>query len=70
MSSVSVRPKSFFVVAASCCASYLLLLVLGGRALQLRLAPEWLLAVGGVVHRWGSIGVQERLPWRAEGEGV
>lgn len=48
------------------CVCYLLLLLLRGRALQLSLAPDWLLTVWRVVHSRGSIGIQERLPWEVE----
>lgn len=40
-----------------CVCANLLLLVLRGRALQLSLAPDWLLTVRRVVHSRGSIRV-------------
>lgn len=45
-----------------CMCYRLLLLLLRGRALELSLAPDWLLTVWRVVHSRGSIRIQERLP--------
>ena len=52
------------------CARYLLLLLLRQRALQLSLAPDWLLSVWRVVHSGGSVRVQEWLPWEEGGSSV
>lgn len=62
--------KTFCCVCVYVCVGYLLLLVLRGGALQLSLAPDWLLTVWRVVHRRGSIGVQEGLTWEVTGLSV